>query len=204
MKKIVDFFKKHLLLFNILVAIAASLLLLFLVIGSLKMFTHHGEAIEVPDLHGKRLSEVLSNDDYDMFEMVVVDSIYSSEEKGSIVSQDPSPGSKVKKGRKIYLCTVAVGERMLLMPDLIDLTRRQAATILESMGLQLGDVKVVPSQYAGAVVEQQYKGRPIAKGAEIPYGASITLLVGSGEEEELSEEGEDGEEEDDDFGGFDE
>ena len=204
MKKLINFFKKHVLLSNILIAVVASLLVLFIAIGSLKMFTHHGEAVEVPDLMGKKLSDILANDDYDMFEMVVVDSVYSKEEKGSIVSQDPSPGSKVKKGRKIYLCTVAVGERMLLMPDLIDLTRRQAATILESIGLQLGEVKVVPSQYAGAVIEQQYKGRPIAKGTEIPYGSSITLLVGSGEED-LVGDGEDGEgEEEDDFGGFDE
>lgn len=66
------------------------------------------------------------------------------------------------------------------MPQLAgDITLRQAATILENSGLELGAVTYVQSDYVGLVLQQYYKGRPIAKGTMINIGEKITLEVGA-------------------------
>ena len=108
---------------------------------------------------------------------------------GVVMSQDPLPGQLVKKGRKIYLSVSTVNPPMVEMPNLIDLSLRQAENMLKNNNLQLGQVVYKPSEYVNAVLEQRYKGRVIRQGTRLPYNASITLVVGkNGEDENVPEE----------------
>jgi beta-lactam-binding protein with PASTA domain len=65
------------------------------------------------------------------------------------------------------------------MPNLRDLSLRQATSLLETYGMKVGSVITVPS-VGKAVVEQYYKGYVIAPGEKIPQGSVITLQIGNG------------------------
>ena len=67
--------------------------------------TNHGENISVPNLIGMELNEINSFlYDRDLRYEILEDSSYSSEYSPfTVLQQNPSPGSKVKENRKIYL-----------------------------------------------------------------------------------------------------
>jgi hypothetical protein len=50
--------------------------------------------------------------------------------------------------------------------------------MLKAKGLILGSVIYKPSPYENAVLEQLYRGRPIASGTDINMGEIVTLVVG--------------------------
>ena len=167
--------------------ILAGILIVLLVISSfwLKLYTHHGKYITVPDFSGLQYNEV---DDYAKqrnLKAVIIDSIYdNSKIKGSVVSQDPLPNSLVKQNRKIYLTIISLSKEMIKMPDLKDLTLRQAVATLETYGLKSGSLTYVPHIALNAVLKQEYKGREISKGTLIEKGSKISLVLGSGLKDE--------------------
>jgi beta-lactam-binding protein with PASTA domain len=64
------------------------------------------------------------------------------------------------------------------MPQLQDVSLRQAEIMLKAIGLELAPVIYKPSPYENAVLEQLYKGRVILSGTEVCAGETITLVVG--------------------------
>ena len=140
------------------------------------------ERICVPDFLGYNMDQIKlyqqDSNEYD-FELTINDSVFEPGTKGGIVvSQDPPSGMKVKKGRKIYLSVTMLVPPKVEMPNLIDLSLRQAINMLESNNLTLGQVIYKESKFPNAVLEQRYKGRIIQEGKKIPYQSKITLIVG--------------------------
>jgi beta-lactam-binding protein with PASTA domain len=66
------------------------------------------------------------------------------------------------------------------MPDVIDYSIRNARVMLESVGLKVGDLIYVPSEYTNLVLGQHYKGKPIKAGTLLERGATIDILIGKG------------------------
>lgn len=167
----------------ILVIIAA------IVFGTLKaidIYTRHGEAIKVPDFRGLYYEELDDNPEFKNFDFVVMDSIYDiTKEKGSIIAQDPKVDSKVKSGRTVYLTVISQNPEKVEMPNLRDLTLRNAKSLLESYGLKIEGISYVPDIAKNAVVEQKYRGRTINEGDKIQKGAGIHLVLGLGKNKEL-------------------
>lgn len=162
-----------------------SLLLLILiswaVLASLKIYTHHGESVDVPNYIGRSMAEISRLESSKDLEIVVVDSVYDiTKPRGTVISQDPLPKSHVKGNRKIYITLISSTHEQIKMPDLVDLSLRQATAILQTYGLRLGSIRQVPDIANNAVLRQLYQGRPIEKGTMIPKGGSIDLVVGSG------------------------
>ena len=169
-------FLKHL-----LIAIGILILLLWLTFKSLSWYTKHSDYIIVPDFRGQYIHEVLGSVDNRNYQFSIIDSIFDSEKSsGSILSQDPYPGSKVKKNRMIYLTITTVIPEKTTMPDLRDLTLRQAQTMLESSGLKLGRILYIRSFDEDAVQNQLFEGHSIRAGTVLDKGSSIDLTVGMG------------------------
>lgn len=169
------FFKQLVLAASISVAIIWGALKL------LDIYTLHGRGIEVPDLEGLQLEdaqELLL--EYNL-RHVINDSIFdTNREKGSIAMQDPEAGTEVKRNRTIYLTTVAVLPEMVQMPDLTDLSRRQAMALLETHGLTVGRIEYKPDIARNVVLEQKYQDGIIEAGAPIAVGTRINLELGEG------------------------
>lgn len=166
-----------------LVLAACTILLLFLVLVQyLKYYTDHGEELVLPEFKGYTLEEIDSAGYTEIYDFYVIDSLYDETgKKGAVVIQNPLPGSKVKHGRNVYFTIVASTPEMMIMPDLKDLTLRQAINILEMHKLTTGKLIYTPSFDKNAVLEQFYMDDTIFPGDTLEKGSVIDLVIGSGE-----------------------
>lgn len=169
------FFRNLIFLLLIFVVVFFSLTIL------LNKYTHHGENVSVPELRGLKVSKLEKVLITHNFHYKVVDSLYDGEkESGTILDQDPAPNSKVKENRTIYLTVNATQPPDVKMPDLVDVSFRQAEAMLQSFGLITGDIMYRSDLAKNAVLEQLYKNRNIKPGTMIPKGAVIDLVLGDG------------------------
>ena len=90
----------------------------------------------------------------------------------------------MKQDRTIYLVMNASQPKMLNMPDLVNLSKRQAISVLEIIGLKVAEMQYKPDPCLDCVLVQLYKGQPIAADARIRKGESVTLVLGKGQEGE--------------------
>lgn len=67
------------------------------------------------------------------------------------------------------------------MPELKDLTFRQARARVSSYGLKVDSVQYRPAECAGCVVDVLRNGKRMKQGVEIERGKGVVLVVGSGE-----------------------
>ena len=151
----------------------------------LRNYTRHNVSVRVPDLADLTFEEaeaVLAKRD---LLALVIDSVYTDEHpKRSVVDQDPKAGDEVKPGRKVYLIVNASQPKMIDMPKLVDLSKRQAISVLEIIGLKVKELQYKPDPCVDCVIDQLYKGVPIAPDSRIRSGEAITLVLGSGEKGE--------------------
>jgi eukaryotic-like serine/threonine-protein kinase len=148
----------------------------------LRTYTLHGSTARVPDLKGMAMEEATAMLTSRELRAMVVDSVYSDElPKGSIVDQDPDAGLEVKPGRKVYLVINASQPKMIDMPRLVDLSKRQAISVLDIIGLKVKELQYKPDPCVDCVIAQLYKGEALPEGSRIRRGESITLVLGSGE-----------------------
>ncbi len=151
----------------------------------LDSYTDHGETISVPDLSGFSIQELDAEIADKKLRYVIVDSIYDdNSEKGTVIEQNPSPNSLVKENRTIYLTVNAMLPKMISMPNLKNLSRRQAVNILEVLGLKVENLQPKNDICVDCVLDQLYKGKSITPGTMIPKGSKITIVIGSGQSDE--------------------
>ena len=148
-------------------------------------YTRHGVKEKVPDLRASTFEEARAALEKQGLRAEVIDSVYSDEApKGTVVGQDPDSGKYVKQDRTIYLVMNASQPKMLNMPDLVNLSKRQAISVLEIIGLKVAEMQYKPDPCLDCVLVQLYKGQPIAADARIRKGESVTLVLGKGQEGE--------------------
>jgi beta-lactam-binding protein with PASTA domain len=165
--------------FHILLAAVVSVVLLLVVMLLLHGFTRHGREFDMPSFEGESAQELTQRGREEGFVFVVSDHLYENGKKpGTVLKQDPAPGEKVKRGRKVYLTVAASEPPTIKMPELHDISLRQAQIILEAQGLVLDRVIEKPSPYENAVLDVLYRGHSIATGTEIKMGEKISLVVG--------------------------
>jgi hypothetical protein len=98
-----------------------------------------------------------------------------------VVDQDPDPGHTVKPDRTVYLVVNASQPKMLNMPSLVNLSKRQAISVLEIVGLEGGRDAVPARPVHGLRGGPTLQGQPIPAETRIRRGESITLVLGQGQ-----------------------
>ena len=162
-------------------AVAISLVLLLGTLLWLKIYTHHGKTIVVPDLAGLTVDEVDDVTSSRHLRFEVVDSVFSTEmPRGTVVKQNPNARSRVKKNRKIFLTMNAVNPEMVSMPQLVGLSFRQARLALQNAGLIQGAIQYKPDFAKNNVLQQMHNDSVINEGTVITKGAVIDLVLGMG------------------------
>lgn len=168
---------------RLLVAALLFVFLLVIVALILNLYTNHGAKVAIPDFKSLTVDEAMGLASSHNFELQVVDSVYVPEKKkGTIVEQTPKPGYWAKDGRIVFITVNTVTAEMVKMPDLVNISLRQAESIIQSAGLKLGRIKYQPDFAKDYVLAQTYKGRAIKKGVKIERGAKIDLVLGLGQE----------------------
>ena len=166
---------------NVGISVLVTILLLVVIFNSFKAYTRHGEVYVIPDLTGLTMHDFKSDASLKRFQILVRDSVFdNSMLPGSVIMQNPSPGSKAKEGRNIYITTVSYTPKMSIMPEIKDMTVRQAVTTLKSSGLNIRRLIYTEHFAENSVLGQYYQGDTLVAGTEILEGSDIDLLVGLG------------------------
>jgi len=179
------FFSSNKLGFHFLLAAGVFVAICAGALFALDAYTRHGTEVMMPNFIGIDSQELLNKNDASKDYIIVV-SDYLFDRKtpaGTVLKQDPHVGEMVKKGRKVYLTVASSTPPKVIMPQLEDVSLRQAEIMLKAIGLELGAIIYKPSPYENAVLEQLYKGRLVKPGTEISTGETITLVVGKNPEE---------------------
>jgi beta-lactam-binding protein with PASTA domain len=135
------------------------------------------DMVEVPDVKGLLLDQgrekcygaglltELRSRDYD-----------SNVPEDAIISQMPAPGSKVKKGRRISV-VVSRGKEFAVIPDVKNMTERQARMELKRRGFLLGEIKKIfhDKQQAETAIDAFPKS-----GSTVSRDMKVDLIISKG------------------------
>ena len=161
--------------------IIGAIILVSLIIW-LRGYTQHGVEVEVEDVRGMVAAEAEPILSAQGLHLQVVDSTYSDKVPfGTIVEQDPKPQSHAKHGRAVYVTINATTKRQVVMPNLHDMSYRQAETTLRGLGIQVDTVyDYEPSEFRDLVLDVKADTGSIQPGTKIPVGTKVRLVVGFG------------------------
>lgn len=170
-------FITHFLVSNLIVVI-----LLVITYQWLNAYTNHGETVTVPNVVGmkfKDLEKVLG--DKSMKVEVADSSVFMLDKPpGVVIDQDPAANEMVKEGRTIYVTITRTVPPQVKLPDLRDVSQRQAEAILASYGLKVGQLIYKPDLAKNAVLAVVFKGRDMRPGDELAKGSTVDLVLGDG------------------------
>lgn len=170
-------------------AIIAAILFSAAIWGVLKYLDHytlHGTEIEVPSFKGLTETELQTAVDSASLRYLVLDSIYLENlPKGTVISQDPYPGDKVKPNRTIYVTVNRMEPPKIPVPRLVDKSLKLAAMVLENMGLHQGELIYKPNNCVDCVLEQQIDGKVVPEDSMVLKGTKIDLVLGAGLSDEV-------------------
>jgi beta-lactam-binding protein with PASTA domain len=177
-----QFLKEKNFYINLLIILLLCIVILWITFRILDRYTRHDKVYSMPNFIGQDYREVKREHSKD-FHFILIDSVYpKGQQPGSIYQQDPLPGSKIKRGRNVYAIIVAVTPEKTIMPNLKNLSLREAIGRLESSGLEVDYLEYQDYSYKNNVIDQYYEGRPISEGTELVKGSKIMLKVGIGQD----------------------
>ena len=164
---------------NLVLAVAAVLVVITLVSIFLSLGTQHGREIEVPDFTNMTWSEARKAASNGGVRVILADSVYVKRLKpGVVYLQTPEAGAHVKRGRRIRLTTNTLVPKEVEMPSLVGYSMRQAKAELARHGLTLGRLIYVRDIATNSVLRQQRGGVDIKPGTVLASGTTINLVVG--------------------------
>ncbi|MBI2837910.1 MAG: PASTA domain-containing protein [Acidobacteria bacterium] len=136
-----------------------------------------GEEIKVPDLIGKTTDEAYKLlSDAGLYLTKAGEQPDDRVSPGRIISQDPSPGTTMKKNRKVRV-VVSSGSETVTVPDLVEKSSRTAPIVLKEAGLQIGMTAQTSSERVatGEIVSQEPRG-----GTEELRDNTVNVLISTG------------------------
>ena len=164
---------------NLLIALCVVVVLVVGAMVFLNRVTQHNKELSVPDFSNMSVSEAEYAASQAGMRVEVTDSVFVKRmKKGAVYRQNPVPGAKVKKGRRIVLTINAVNSKKVTMPNLVGLSLRQAKAELMSRGLVLNRLVYVQDMATNNVLRQLKGNREIEPGTMIDSESSIDLMLG--------------------------
>ena len=194
-----DFFRKLFSRWVWVNILAMALVVIALITGvkyGLNAYTHHGEAILVPNFRGMNIEEARKLMNSYGVNIEVSDSGRNKTLPADcILLQNPVGGSHVKSGRTVYVTINSLSSPMVAIPDIIDNSSlREAESKLRSLGFTLLSPKYVEGEkdwIYGIIC----RGKNLSTGEKVATDVPIALVVGSGayeDDEQLDFVGADG------------
>ena len=137
----------------------------------------------VPDLTGKMENELEAYLEAVGFKLGNVTTRPGKEPEGTVISQNPKPGSEAEKGTAIDVVVSDGSKAKAIMPFVTGMTLNEASSAILNAGLTVGNVSYDYSNtYAsGEVMWQQYEGN-----AQKERGTSVKLIVSKGKKPEAT------------------
>ena len=167
---------------HLFASIIMILIIFYIVFTSVKIYTKHNRYIEVPDLTGITLDNVSKILKKKKLKSEVLDSskYFSDIPVSSILSQIPDAGEFVKKNRKIYLNVNPSDYQKVSIPNIIQITKRNAESILSALGFEVSGFDYIDNIGKDMVLEIKYNGENINVGDAVSRGSKLELILGNG------------------------
>nr|WP_288932045.1 PASTA domain-containing protein [uncultured Allomuricauda sp.] len=182
MKNFFNFLKSKTFLIQLGLAAVAVLVLVFVALQWLKGTTNHGEFVEVPDFSKMSVMEMREAVEEAGLRYQVLDSSDFNPDypRFSILDQNPPAGNKVKTNRKIYFTVNPSGYKKVTVPDIIQVTQRNASSMLKAVGLEVERVTYIDELGKDMVYRMKFKGKYIKPGDKLPKTSKVELICGNG------------------------
>ena len=163
----------------------ALVVLLIIILGTLtwlKSTTNHGDMVEVPDFSKMSVLDMRKAIEDADLRYEVLDSANFNPEypRFSIIEQNPKAGNSVKEGRKIYFTVNPSGYKKVTVPNVIQVTQRNAQSMLRAVGLDVERVTYIDEIGKNMVYYVKYKGKRVTEGQKIPKTSKVELVCGNG------------------------
>lgn len=180
-KNIREPFMRMPIVLHVLLIVGVLCLLSAITLQALKGYTLHNQAIVVPDVKGLQLEEASTFFENNDLRYTVIDSVYTKDvPPGAIYEMVPGAGSKVKEGRIIFVTLNARTVQTASVPDVADLSFRQAYALLQSKGFTSIDILYVAGRYRDLALSVELRGQPLKPGERVPVAAQLVLKVSDG------------------------
>jgi len=145
----------------------------------LLQITRHGKTFLVPDFTGMSMEEARQVAKKKHLRLEVTDSVYVHHlPRGAVFKQNPQASVSVKKNRRVLLTINSLSPRLVLVPNVVGFSLRQANAVLNTQGLNVGTLQYVRDIATNNVLEQRYRGAPIAANVKLPAESAIDLILG--------------------------
>jgi beta-lactam-binding protein with PASTA domain len=182
MKNFLDFLRSKTFLIQLGLALVVLIIICFMTLRWLKSSTNHGEFVEVPDFSKMSVMEMRTAAEEAGLRYEVLDSTNYNPEypRFSILEQNPPAGTKVKENRKIYFTVNPSGYKKVTIPRIIQVTRRNATSMLRAVGLDVERVTYIDELGKDMVYYIKYKGKEMNPGDKLPKTSKVELICGNG------------------------
>lgn len=152
---------------NIIAILLFFGIFILLVFLWLKIYTHHGQELQLPDYTGFQYEDAERNARKKQFRMSVLDSIHVlGKPGGEILKQDPAAGSLVKQRRMIYVTITKRSPDKIMsgrLPEMYgknyDRKKKELADHFQIKS-KVVDTRFDPGE-TGQILEVRYKGKVI-------------------------------------------
>ncbi len=118
---------KRLLLFGVSLFVAQALFIIIIVFIVVKT---GGESFVLPNVEGRELVEAFNILDKEDVNLSIRAHYFSNYPLGTVVSQEPKAGVKIKRGRTVYLVLNLQEQATIKMPNVVGLNYEEAMNII--------------------------------------------------------------------------
>ncbi len=167
---------------NIFYIIILTIIVVFGVFFGLGFATQHNKYVKVPELFGLNISKAIETLKNKSLNIKILDSAKFNPNypPSTVLEQFPNPNNEVKKGRKIYLTLNPVGYKKMKVPNVIQITLRNAETLLNAVGFEVGELIYKDNIGKDMVLEIRHEGEKIEPGHALQQRKKIDLVLGNG------------------------
>jgi eukaryotic-like serine/threonine-protein kinase len=149
--------------------------------STVTIFVSRGvQQVEVPDLTGMSQSEAEDAIVEAGLQVGEVGSDFSDQPEGTVIGQNPGPGTQVDRGSAVSF-TISAGPATVAVPDVLCLDKASARSEVVGAGLEYQEGSKTFSEEcdgaAGVVIEQNP-----APGTEVAPGQTVTTTISRGPE----------------------
>lgn len=139
-------------------------------------YTHYGHGITVPDISRMPLDEAIVRlQDSGLRHELTAKRSNEAFPPDYVLDQTPNAGMIVKPNRKVYITVNATTTPTVVVPNVENLSLRNATIQLENSGLQVGNITYESSRFRNSVL-----GQSIPSGRSVSRNTMVDLIVGDG------------------------
>ena len=167
---------------NIFYISCLTILVVFIVFFGLGFVTQHNKYVKVPELFGLNISKAIETAKNKSLNIKILDSAKFDPNYPplTVLEQFPNHNKEIKKGRKIYLTLNPVGYKKMKVPNVIQITLRNAETLLNAVGFEVGELIYKDNIGKDMVLEIRHQGKKIEPGQALQQRKKIDLVLGNG------------------------